>query len=124
MQSPLHLLAAVALSACSAVAAEGQAADQTPEAVWAATKERMAKKDIEGALRHFATDKRAGYRDTFKRIGVDEAMKSIAEAGPITKVYLRADTAEYSFTYNDQGTEITFLIHFLREDGEWRIVDF
>ncbi len=97
---------------------------ERPDAVWERMRERMAAKDIEGALQCFLSNKVNDYREYFRAQGVKHSVAAIREIGPIVPVEIEDDTAEYRFDHIIQGQTVSFSIHFVKEKGHWKIEEF
>ncbi len=96
-----------------------------PAAVWNAMTDRLNNhQDITGAISYFSFLSADRYRDAFVSIGMTDLAADIAQIGPITPVFIDADTAQYRFDQVLSGFTIMFLIDFVKENGLWKIEEF
>ena len=96
-----------------------------PEATWAAMKKRLLRGDITGALSYFASSEADKYRQTYEAMGTNELVQIFSEMpSVITPVSIEREEAEYYFQQKVQGELITFPVHFVREAGKWKILEY
>ena len=81
-------------------------------------------RDIPGAIPTFCSATADGYCQTFLAIGIDALSNDIDDIGPLTPVFIRSDTAEYYFEQTIDGQLLLFPVEFVKENGEWRIMQF
>jgi hypothetical protein len=102
--------------------------DAILRATWSGMKDRLASKDVEGALEFFIPQSREGYRRAFILI-IDELPKVVADMSDIELIYLVDDTAKCRLRriHDIDGVlqEITYYIYFVRDYwGDWKIQQF
>lgn len=95
-----------------------------PEPIWEAMKQHLLKGDITGALPYFASSEADKYREAYTAIGTNELVKMISEIPAISPVSIEREEAEYYFQQTVDGVLLTFPIHFVKENGRWKIREY
>jgi hypothetical protein len=97
---------------------------ETPESVWSEMKSKILAGNIEAALNCFSRLSVEEYRRTFQSIGPQELRPLLSEIPRLAPVAIERDTAQYRFDGTVQGFKITFPVHFVKENGKWKIESF
>jgi hypothetical protein len=77
-----------------------------------------------GAISFFSVATAQDYRHDFFAIGLPNLLPTMNAARPLTPVTIYSDRAQYYFTRNIQGLNITFPVDFDKEFGVWKIKEF
>ena len=95
-----------------------------PTPVWTSAQGNLVAGNIEAALTNFATDTRNEYRALFASLGTTIVSQWLNQIGPLTPVYINEVISQYRFTIMNNGSPLTFLVTFVKENGQWKIADF
>jgi len=57
-------------------------------------------------------------------IGTNELAQTMSEIPPLSPVSIERDKAEYYFEQKVDGVLITFPVHFVKENGKWKIMEY
>jgi hypothetical protein len=95
-----------------------------PEAIWQRMKQSLVNGDIPGALSCFASSEVEKYQQAYLALGVNELAKTFSQLPVISPVSVERGEAEYYFQQPVNGIMITFPIHFVREQGKWKILEY
>ena len=98
--------------------------EPTAETAWNLMKQRLAAGDIEGALAYFASESVPKFRESFVSLGAADLAEMAGNMGAITAIQIDSDIAQYRFDQVVDDIEITFLVGFIKENGQWRIAEF
>jgi DNA-binding beta-propeller fold protein YncE len=96
----------------------------TPEDIWADFRQKLMNGDIDGAMTDVFSTSVPNFRQEFLIAGNGDLNAVMAPAWPITAVFIDEHTANYRYTYTDQGQVVTFLIGFVKENGKWKVASF
>jgi hypothetical protein len=97
---------------------------QTPDVVWSEMKKALLNGDVDAAMRFFLPYKADAYRESFKAMSQVELTKLVEEMGPLSRIERDGNEAIYCFKSKVQGVFITFPVHFGKENGKWRILEY
>jgi len=97
---------------------------EDPKAAWNRMKAHLLKGDLDGALSYFASTEADKYHQTYLAMGTNELVKIMTEIPPISPISIERDQAEYYFKQLVDGVLITFPIHFVKENGKWKIMEY
>jgi hypothetical protein len=97
---------------------------ETPEAVWNDARAKLVSGSIEDALAKFAQCSVDKYRRDFARLGNAAVSQMMNATGPISPVVIEENSAQYRFDRTIDGVVLTFVIQFMKENGQWKIVEF
>jgi len=95
-----------------------------PEAVWEAMKQHLVRGDITGAVSYFMSTEAEKYREAYEALGTNELVKIISDIPAISPISIEREQAQYYFQQPVDGVLITFPIHFVRENGRWKIMEY
>jgi hypothetical protein len=87
-------------------------------------KAHLLKGDLDGALSYFASSEVDKYREAYLAMGTNEMVKIASGIPPISPISIDRDEAEYYFQQPVDGVVITFPIHFARENGKWKFMEY
>jgi|GEM_PF-6135483 len=93
-------------------------------AVWNSMTNYVVMGDIIGAISCFSIASSHNYQQAFLSLGMASAISAVNQIGPLTPVYIKNDTAEYYFTNTIDGQTLTFPVDFVKENGQWKILEF
>lgn len=96
----------------------------SPDSAWTNAKANLATGNTEAALLYFMTERQNGFRTVFASLGNAALAGWMNQIGPLTPVYIRENFAQSRFEIMRDGTAITFLVTFAKENGQWKIVEF
>ena len=90
--------------------------------IWQEMTEKLANKDLEGALKYFRIESRDIYQEAFTRRGVEKVATEFKSVRDFNLRYLLAMSAEFTFTITRDGVDRKGDVSFWLEDGTvWRI---
>jgi DNA-binding beta-propeller fold protein YncE len=95
-----------------------------PEKVWKSMTSRLAAGDVTGAIVFFSRESKARYRQMYGSLSRAELAADAAKIANITPQRLSAEEAEYYFYDTESGQKDAFPVSFIKEDGEWKIVEY
>jgi hypothetical protein len=95
-----------------------------PEDVWNSMKACLKAGDISGAISYYSVVSKDKYQEAFHAMSKDELHAAVSDFGAIKPDSVEADTAQYYFEKNINGQKITFPIEFVKEDGQWKIMEY
>ena len=87
-------------------------------------KERVIAGDIAGAVQYFSAQSSDAYRNEYLSIGASDLGPLMSQIPAIAPVFIDRNEAQYRFDQVVQGTTISFPIHFIRENGTWKILEY
>ncbi len=96
----------------------------SPEPVWTNARANLIAGNLEAGLANFALGSAAKHRSLFLELGPALLTQWMNEIGPLTPVYIDSEFSQYRFVIMDNGVPITFLVTFVKENGQWKIVEF
>ena len=99
-------------------------AADNPVAVWNSMIAQLQAGNILGAVSFFSVATASDYQHDFLALGQPALVPELNAVGPLTPVYIYANTAQYYFVQMIQGINITFPVHFDKENGVWKINEF
>jgi hypothetical protein len=99
-------------------------AKDDPLPVWSSMTNRINAGDIMGAVSKFAGVSAEKYQQAFFSIGASDLNSAIGQIGAVIMDYIGDDEAEGYFTKTIGGQVITFPVHFVKENGVWKILEF
>ncbi len=92
----------------------------SPEKTWETYTNYLIAGKLEMALEcHVPGDTQ--YREIFEVLGAEKLKKMGAGMNPIEKITQGNRRAKFRITRNENGREITYYIHFININGEWKI---
>jgi len=92
------------------------------EGIWKQMTEKLANKDLEGALQYFRTERRDFYREAFTRRGLEKVASEFKSVRDFNLRYLLAESAEFAFTITREGIDRTGdVLFWLENSGVWLI---
>ncbi|HXI70816.1 MAG TPA: hypothetical protein VNN22_10725 [Verrucomicrobiae bacterium] len=118
----LFLTLCLTLFGCSTT--ETHSKDATPEEVWNNMKASLKAGNINGAVSYFSVASRGDYRETFRALSKQELKTDANGMGILKASSVEGDKAQYYFESNVDGTNITFPVEFVKEDGKWKIMEY
>jgi hypothetical protein len=95
-----------------------------PEAVWKSMKARLVVGDISGAISYFSIASKDKYQRSFLSLPKAKLISDAKNMGTITPVSIESDRAQYYFENVVGGQKITFPIEFVKENREWKILEY
>jgi hypothetical protein len=96
----------------------------TPEGVWDQMVSNLRTSDINGAVSFYSVASKDKYREAFTSLTKDELSSMAKDLGAIKQSSLEQDTAQYYFERSIDGQMITFPVEFVKEDGQWKIMEY
>jgi hypothetical protein len=96
----------------------------SPESVWNSMKSCLATNNIQGAVSCFSVASKEEEQQAFSSLSKAELASYVKGLGPIKKVSMEGDKAQYYFENVVDGKTITFPVEFEKESGQWKIVEF
>ena len=97
---------------------------ENPEAVWSKMKARLAAGDVSGAISHFSIASKDKYQQAFLSLSKEELHSAVKNMDTIKPVSIENDKAQYYFESVIEGQKITFPIEFVKESGQWKIMEY
>jgi PKD repeat protein len=92
------------------------------EGLWAGFVDRMVKRDLNGALLYFREERRAKYRASYEKVGIDKLSAAYQSARNLSCYRIYMGEAEFNFTITINNRDyIGTMIFYLEPDGAWRI---
>jgi hypothetical protein len=127
----IFLMGFFLIGACSGMAAETNNVQHisltetnSPESVWNTMKACLTTNNIQGAVSCFSVASKEEQQQAFSSLSKAELASFVKGLGPIKKVSIEGDKAQYYFENVIDGKTITFPIEFDKENGEWKIMEF
>ncbi|HEU6449383.1 MAG TPA: hypothetical protein VFV23_13205 [Verrucomicrobiae bacterium] len=99
-------------------------APDSPLPVWNIMTNRIAANDITGAVANFASETADGFQEMFLSLGTNNITSDINQIGSLTPVFIQSDNAEFYFEQTIQGHLLLFRVEFVKENGQWKILEF
>ena len=99
-------------------------ATDDPTPTWTNVISSVALGNIEGALSYFSMATVDKYRQAFLSVGTANTIAAMNDIGALIPVYIGGSRAEYYFNSIIDGQTITFPVDFIKENGQWKILEF
>ena len=92
------------------------------EGLWAGFVDRMVHRDLSGALLYFREERRAKYRASYEKVGIDNLSTAYQTARNLSCYRIYMGEARYNFKITINGNDyVGTMIFYLESDGAWRI---
>lgn len=95
-----------------------------PERVWNDMKARLKAGDVPGAIAHFSITSKDKYQEAFLSLSKAELLSAVEGLATIKPATIENDRAQYYFESVIEGQKITFPIEFVKELGQWKIMEY
>jgi hypothetical protein len=95
-----------------------------PEAVWEEMKRALLKGEIATAMQFFSVQNADAYRKTYQSMSQAQRVSTVQEMGPLSRVERSPNEATCAFKSKLGNVQITFPVHFLKENGQWKILEY
>jgi hypothetical protein len=91
---------------------------------WSGILTQAAAGNLEGTLSYVSVSTVHKFRELIGRTGIAQFSSWVNDIGSTpTEMSNDGETDVYKFTYTVNGTDITFFITFVNEDGTWKLLD-
>ena len=113
-----------ALAVDSPPAVQKHESANTPEGVWEQMVTHLRAGDINGAIYYYSVASKDKYREAYTSLSKNELNSMAKDLGAIKQSSLEQVTAQYYFERPVDGQMITFPVEFVKEDGQWKIMEY
>jgi len=91
---------------------------------WSTMKTQIAAGNINNAVACFSSVSADKYREAFLSMGTSAADSILSDIPTLSPVAIEGDTAQYRFDKVIDGVTITFPVEFVKENGQWKIMEY